>query len=48
MLWRHRSIIGYEHLSQVFNSQSLHTIAKYPLLDKFLKEENILSVTKYT
>ena len=47
MLWRNRSIIGYEHLSQVFNSQSFHTIAKYPLLEKFLKEENLLSATKY-
>ena len=47
MLWRHRSIIGYEHLSQLFNCQSLLTIAKYPLLEKFLKEKNILSVTKY-
>ena len=47
MLWRYRSIIGYEHLSQLFNRQSLHTIAKYPLLEKFLKEETRLSATKY-
>ena len=47
MLWRHRSIISYEHLLQVFNCQSLHTIAKYPLLEKFLKQETLLSATKY-
>ena len=47
MLWRHRSIIGYEHLSQHFNRQSLHIVAIYPLLEKFLKEETRLSATKY-
>ena len=47
MMWRHRSIIGYEHLSQLFNRQSLHIVAIYPLLEKFLKEETLLSATKY-
>ena len=47
MLWRHRGIIGYEHLTQLFNHQSLHTIAKYQLLEKFIKEEALLSATKY-
>ena len=44
-LWRHRNIIGYEHLLQVFSCQFVST--QYPLLDKFINEQPLLSVTKY-
>ena len=44
-LWRHRNIIGYDHLLQVFSCQ--FDCAKYPLLEKFLSEQPLLSVTKY-
>ena len=38
-------MIGYDHLLQVFNCQFSST--DYPLLGKFLKEQPLLSVTKY-
>ena len=44
-LWRHRNIIGFHHLLQVFSCQLCS--ANYPLLEKFLNEEPLLSVTKY-
>ena len=47
MLWRHRDIIAYEHLFQVFNCQTFQTSAKYPLLEKFLKDEPLLNTTRY-
>ena len=44
-LWRHRNIIGYDHLLQVFSCQ-FHYV-NYPLWEKFLNQEPLLSVTKY-
>ena len=47
ILWRHRHIIGYEHLLQRFNCQAENPSKKYPLLRKFLKEESLLKATRY-
>ena len=44
-LWRHRNIIGYDHLLQVFSCQ--FNSSNFPLLEKFLNEQPLLSVTKY-
>ena len=45
MLWGYRSIVGYDHLQQVFSCQFSHT--DHPLLAKLLKEEPFLSLTRY-
>ena len=44
-LWRHRNIIGYDHLLQVFSCQ--FDSDNFPLLEKFVNEQPLLSVTKY-
>ena len=44
-LWRHRNIIGYDHLLQVFSCQL--NSSNFPILEKFLNEQPLLSVTKY-
>ncbi|KAI6651577.1 E3 ubiquitin-protein ligase [Oopsacas minuta] len=46
-LWRHRNIISYDHLLQVFTCQNLYESKKYPILEKFLKEQPLLAATKY-
>ncbi|KAI6655769.1 E3 ubiquitin-protein ligase [Oopsacas minuta] len=46
-LWRYRTIVSLEHFSQSFSTADLNTKNKCPLVDKFLKEENKLFVTRY-
>ena len=46
-LWRYRNIIGYDHLLQVFCSQTFCESNKQPFLGKFLKEQPLLACTKY-
>ncbi|KAI6655776.1 E3 ubiquitin-protein ligase [Oopsacas minuta] len=45
--WRYRTIVSLEHFSQSFSTADLNTKNKCPLVDKFLKEENKLFVTRY-
>ncbi|KAI6647030.1 E3 ubiquitin-protein ligase [Oopsacas minuta] len=46
-LWRYRTIVSLEHFSQSFSTANLNAKNKCPLVDKFLKEENKLFVTRY-
>ena len=46
-LWRYRSVIGYDHLLQVFSSQPLCESNKHPFLRKFLEEQPLLACTRY-
>ena len=41
-LWRYRTIVSLEHFSQCFSSAD-----SCPLIDKFLREESKLYVTRY-
>ena len=46
-LWRYRTIVSVEHFSQSFSTADVNTKDKCPLVDKFLREENKLFVTRY-
>ena len=46
-LWRYRTIVSLEHFSQSFSTADVNTKDKCPLVDKFLREENKLFVTRY-
>ena len=46
-LWRYRTIVSLEHFSQSFSTADVKTKDKCPLVDKFLREENKLFVTRY-
>ena len=46
-LWRYRTIVSLEHFSQSFSTADASTKDKCPLVDKFLREDNKLFVTRY-
>ena len=46
-LWRYRTIVSLEHFSQSFSTADIKTKEKCPLVDKFLREESRLFVTRY-
>ena len=46
-LWRYRTIVSLEHFSQSFSTADVRIKDKCPLVDKFLREENKLFVTRY-
>ena len=46
-LWRFRNIIGYDHLLQVFGSQTFNESNKHLFLKKFLEEQPLLACTKH-
>ncbi|KAI6652351.1 E3 ubiquitin-protein ligase [Oopsacas minuta] len=46
-LWRYRTIVSLEHFSQSFSTADINTKHNCPLVDKFLREERKLFVTRY-
>ena len=46
-LWRYRTIVSLDHFSQSFSTAELNIREKCPIIDKFLKEERSLYVTRY-
>ena len=46
-LWRYRTIVNLEHFAQSFSTTDSKIRQKCPIIDKFLKEERGLCVTRY-